>query len=304
MRAFSIVTITAGGTLLLVSAILLVTGTELEFLDFEEEKAPVEFFHSGQLGNLTVSDTTNPDFLGLEVYVFGNYVDANDDALWDICDGLEIYFWLNGTEQPESTSHENNSFYPSCEIGSERTDLIEDSLIYVGQLCVSPTNNSIPNCSEGVYRFESTIFSKMVLEYKTPDESLFSSAIDSIISGLKTGTTSLCGGIFFLVMGYAASLIPSEQETEKSSSPSSLTVDGPKAEWRAYALSQTERGSDGLPKAYGRHRTTRDLFAKPRKGNRRGGVHKGGGLHLSGWTEDDSDQEYKRKVKDRRGKGD
>jgi len=293
----------AGGTLALVGAILLITGTELEFLDFGGEEAPVEFFHSGQLGNLTISDSTNSDFLGIEVYVFGNYVDSNNDTLWDICDGLEIYFWLNGTEQPESISHENNSFYPSCEIGSERTDLIEDSLIYVGQLCVSPTNKSIPNCSEGVYRFESNLFSKMVLEYKPPVQSLFSSIIDQIIYGLKTGSTTLCGGSFFLVLGYIASFFSYEQENEQSSS-SSLIVDGPKAEWRAYALSQTERGKDGLPKAYGRHRTTRDLFSKPRKGNRRGGVHKTGGLHLSGWTEDDSDEEYKRKVKKRRGEGD
>jgi len=76
--------------------------------------------------------------------------------------------------------------------------------------------------------------------------------------------------------------------------------DGSKAEWRAYALSQTERGNDGLPKAFSRHKGTRDLYSKPKKGNVRGGVHKTGGLHLSGWTSEDSDKEYKKKVEDRR----
>ena len=69
-----------------------------------------------------------------------------------------------------------------------------------------------------------------------------------------------------------------------------------KAEWRAYSLSGQERGDDGLPKAFTRHSEKKDIYRKPRKGNRRGGVHKTGGLHLGGWTEEDSNREYKKKV--------
>ena len=70
--------------------------------------------------------------------------------------------------------------------------------------------------------------------------------------------------------------------------------------WRAYSLSGQERGDDGLPKAFTRHSEKKDIYRKPRKGNRRGGVHKTGGLHLGGWTEEDSNKEYKKKVEDRR----
>ena len=42
------------------------------------------------------------------------------------------------------------------------------------------------------------------------------------------------------------------------------------------------------------------MTAKSRKGNMRGGGHKGGGLFLGGWTEEVSNAEYKKKVEDRR----
>ena len=87
-----------------------------------------------------------------------------------------------------------------------------------------------------------------------------------------------------------------EDEEENST----VKKSGPKAEWRAYALSQSERGADGLPKSFSRHLLARNQDKKPRKGNLRGGVHKGGGLFLGGWTEEDSDQAYKKKVKDKR----
>jgi hypothetical protein len=55
-----------------------------------------------------------------------------------------------------------------------------------------------------------------------------------------------------------------------------------------------------MAKAFSRHKGTRDLYRKPRKGNTRGGVHKTGGLYLDGWTAADSDAEYQKKVENRR----
>ena len=119
--------------------------------------------------------------------------------------------------------------------------------------------------------------------------------IEWFLNGLETGRSLLCGSILLMLVGIMINFLLGEEIT--------LDVtkgDGNKGEWRAYSLTQTERGDDGLPKAFSRHTGQRDLFRKPRKGNTIGGVHKSGGLYLGGWTEEDSDEEYKKKVEDRR----
>lgn len=286
MRVPPIICYVSGGLLIFVSTIFMFTGTEFPF--FEQEPEPeVEFSFYGVSGNLSYSDSTNDQ--GWAVYIYGIYLDDDEDGFWDDCPSIQV-FPINGTEQ----TSQNNNYYGLCEIGNERQDV--EGMIYVGQICHNPANSSSPNCADGNYSIEASTLVRLSEESdESTETTVLNRIVDSFLNGLRTGRTIFCGGLSLLFSGALLGLILSEEGTQ-----SVTKGDGSKAEWRAYALSQTERGDDGLPKAFSRHKTTRELFSKPRKGNVRGGVHKTGGLHLGGWTADDANKEYKKRVEDRR----
>tara|TARA_B100000131_G_scaffold235392_1_gene227366 strand:- start:4360 stop:5172 length:813 start_codon:yes stop_codon:yes gene_type:complete len=268
----------------------MLTGTELPIFNDSEEEIEVAFY--GSSGNISYSQSGNLDNLGWAVFVFGEYEDDNQNGYWDSCPTIQVFPQNESMEETDG-SNQNNSFYEHCGPGNERYDF--PSMIYVGQICHNPTNISTPDCEDGIYSIESNKNVRLIQEYGEEEKSTLSYIIDLVISGIKDGRSLACGGFALLLFGALLNLLMSN-EVEVSITKK----DGSKAEWRAYALSQTERGNDGLPKAFSRHKGTRDLYSKPKKGNVRGGVHKTGGLHLSGWTSEDSDKEYKKKVEDRR----
>ena len=290
MRLPVLASVSIGGTLFFVGILFMLTGTELPIFNDSEEEIEVAFF--GSSGNISYSQSGNLDNLGWAVYVFGEYEDDNQNGYWDACPTIQVFPQNESVEETDG-SNQNNSFYEHCGPGNERYDF--PSMIYVGQICHNPTNISTPDCEDGIYSIESNKNVRLIQEYGEEEKSTLSYIIDLVISGIKDGRSLACGGFALLLLGAFLNLLMAN-EVEVSITKK----DGSKAEWRAYALSQTERGDDGLPKAFSRHKGTRDLYSKPKKGNVRGGVHKTGGLHLSGWTSDDSDKEYKKKVEDRR----
>ncbi|MED6346523.1 MAG: hypothetical protein VX626_05455 [Candidatus Thermoplasmatota archaeon] len=261
------------------------TGTTIPLFDSQEE-AEVEFTFSGQNAILHFEQNESTTNNGWAAYSFGQYLDEDDDGYWDDCAIVQISL-LNETED----SH----YYPQCENSTKREDVPD--MIYVGQLCYDPSNESTPRCVEGNYTFESNIYVKLSHEFEeNREKSILSRMIQWVIDGVSTGRTLLCSSFPLLFLGLLSAILLSNEE---DAAPKK-TKGGPTAEWRAYSLSGQERGDDGLPKAFSRHSEKKDLFRKPRKGNVRGGVHKTGGLFLEGWTDADSDAAYKKKVEDRR----
>jgi len=284
---------------LFISAIFIITGIEFPIDEASDsDDSEVTFVFGGINGTLFFNDSLGTANLGWATYVFGDYVDLDEDGMWDSCQDLEVLVWSEGAEKPSDVNHTNNTFNPLCEKGFERTGLADWA--YVGQICHHPVNESESKCSSGNYSLESNDFIKLVEEHEgVPEsgesESFLSGLYGMAIRGIRTGHTSMCCSVLLLALGAVLGLTMKDEEGDVA-----VKKSGPKAEWRAYALSQSERGSDGLPKSFSRHLLARNQDRKPRKGNVRGGVHKGGGVFLDGWTEADSTAAYKKKVEDKR----
>ena len=289
MHPLSNVILAISATMLFVGILFMGTGTPVPLFDSQEE-AEVEFVFSGQNTNLTFEQNAPKINNGWAVYSFGQYLDDNGDGNWDDCGIVQISL-LNET----GVSY----FYPQCGNSTQREDVPD--MIYVGQLCYNPANESSSRCTDGNYTFESNVYVKLSQEFEeNSDMSFLSGIIDWFSDGLSTGRTLLCSSIPLLFLGLISALLLSDEEDEAPKKKRG----GPTAEWRAYSLTGQERGGDGIPKAFSRHSEKKDIFRKPRKGNVRGGVHKSGGLFLDGWTDADSDAAYKKKVEDRRNRGD
>ena len=284
------ITMAISGTLMFVSTVFFVTSTPFPFFDSEDDEN-VELDFSGMGGNLTLEDH-GTETLGWAVYTFGEYLDNDEDGFYDLCSLIEITVQFEDSNNSSEDS-EVVKFNQKCVEGFERGDIEE--MIYVGQICYDPENSSLPRCSWGNYTFESNYFVSLVQESETSEVGFTSRLIEWFWSGLATGRSLLCGSTVLMLFGLILNLFSTDKDDLDITK-----FDAGKAEWRAYSLSGQERGDDGLPKAFTRHSEKKDIFRKPRKGNRRGGVHKVGGLHLGGWTEEDSNKEYKKKVEDRR----
>jgi hypothetical protein len=296
MHPIANLTVAVGVIVLSISVLFIITGAELPIGEASDpDDSATKFAFSGVNGTLFFDDSLGTANLGWAAYVFGDYVDLDENGMWDSCQDLEVLVWSEDAAKPPDFNHTNNTFNPLCEIGSERAELVNQSLVYVGQICHHPLNESESQCSSGNYSLESNDFIRLVEEQKEPGASLLSGLLEMVVGGIRTGYTSMCCSLLLLTLGaFLGMTIEDEEEN------STVKKSGPKAEWRAYALSQSERGADGLPKSFSRHLLARNQDKKPRKGNLRGGVHQGGGLFLGGWTEEDSDQAYKKKVKDKR----
>ena len=295
MHPLANLTLATGVTVLLLSAVLIVTGAELPIGESSDsDDSATTFTFQGFSGNLSFNDSGGPANLGWAVFVFGDYVDIDEDGMWDSCSNLEIFVWAEGTEKPADINHQNNTFHPLCKAGFERIELVDQSLVYAGQVCHHPVNDSLSKCSSGNYSIESNTVVMLAEEHEDVPEPFLSSLIELAIRGLRTGYSSMCCSLLILVLGAVLGSVMQNEEAAVVK-----TSSGPKAEWRAYSLSQSERGADGLPKSFSRHLLARTTKRKPKKGNIRGGVHKGGGLFLGGWTEEDSDKAYKKKIEDK-----
>lgn len=260
------------------------TGTTIPLFEPPEEPE-MEFVYSGLSTTLAFEQTESDTNIGWAVFSFGQYSDDDNDGFWDECVIVQASL-LNESDV--------DFFYSQCGNSTKREDVPD--MIYVGQLCYDPSNSSSSRCADGNYTFESNSYVRLLQEFEENDKSLLSRVIDWFVVGLYTGRTIFCSAFPLLLLGLISALFLAEEKEEPSKKPRG----GPTAEWRAYSLSGQERGGDGLPKAFSRHSEKKDIFRKPRKGNVRGGVHKSGGLFLDGWTDADSDAEYKKKVEDRR----
>jgi len=285
-----------GAVVLFVSVLVIITGTELPIGESSDsDDSSPTFAFSGVNGTLFFDDSLGTENLGWAAYVFGDYVDLDGNGMWDSCQNLTLLVWSEGAEKPSNFSHTNNTFNPLCKLGFERAELVDQSLVYVGQICHHPVNESESQCSRGNYSLEADDFVRLVEEHEEEPDPFLSGLIEMIIGGFRTGHTSMFCSLLLLALGAVLGLTMGDD-----GDPITVKKSGPKAEWRAYSLSQSERGADGLPKSFSRHLLSRNQDRKPRKGNVRGGVHKGGGLFLDGWTEADSTAAYKKKVEDKR----
>ena len=296
MHPLANLTLATGVAVFLFSAVLIATGAELPIGESSDsDDSATTFAFQGFSGNLSFNDSGGPANLGWAVFVFGDYVDLDNDGMWDSCSALEVFVWAEGTEKPADINHQNNTFHPLCKAGFERTELVDQSLVYAGQVCHHPVNDSLSKCSNGNYSIESDRLVILAEEHEEVPEPFLSSLIELAIRGLRTGYSSMCCSLLILLLGAVLGSVMKEE----GEAAVVKTGSGPKAEWRAYSLSQSERGADGLPKSFSRHLLARTTKRKPKKGNIRGGVHKGGGLFLDGWTEEDSTKAYKKKIEDK-----
>ncbi len=293
--------IVLGIIMLSVSVAIILFDIDISLEDSEQSKVEENpnFEFSGQIGNITFDSENDEDILGWRLYVLGNYIDSDNNSKWDSCQDLELFIWIQGTEKPVKSDETMNIFYPTCEVNNTRQDLSDFALVYSGDICFTSSNYSSSTCSDGNYSLESNSYVRLVKEEKIiePEKSISQKIIDYLVSGYVT----LCISPILMLLGLLIGISLEEETKNKGPKVSK----GPTtAEWRAYSLAQSERGSDGLAKSFGRHLRTRkrQMTGKSRKGNIRGGVHKGGGLFLGGWTEEDSNAEYKKKVEDRRQK--
>ncbi len=288
MHPLTIATFAISGTILFVSSAFMVAGTPIPFFPTEEEKE-LEFELTGDSGILSLNNSST--YSGWSVYAFGEYLDDDQNGFWDDCESISIT--LTNESKSDFEDIETNFYFPFCEEGFERSNV--ENMIYIGHLCYNPANLTSPQCTVGNYSFESSVLVRLLPE--SPDQDTGrQGVIDWLISGLASGRTFFCGS--WVLMGIGLLLGALLKEEDK---PLEIRGDGG-AEWRAYSLAGTERGKDGMAKAFSVHKRTRDLYKKPRKGNTRGGVHKTGGLYLDGWTAADSDAEYQKKVENRRDK--
>jgi len=285
-----------GFTLLLIGGMLIATGSELPIFNPESDDGTLDPFFSGYSGNFSI-ESSDSEFIGISVFMIGTYQDSDSNGFWDLCENSEIIVWNEVNEKPETSAHENNTFFPLCDPGFENNGSFNElPMISIGSICNDYSNPDSEICSDGTYAIDSPVFMRLVLDLD-PKTSFLGSLIDLLISGIRNGYSLICGSIFLFIIGSTISYFSNDEVELKTKKK-----EKPMAEWRAYGLSQTERGRDGLPKAYSRHVKSKNVFSKQKRGNVRGGVHKSGGLYLDGWTEDDSDKEYKKKVEDRRGR--
>lgn len=295
------------GRLMIVFGIILLFGSvavilfDLEISVGDSEQSMVEedpiFDFSGQNGNITFNSENDENIIGWRLYVLGNYIDSDNNSKWDSCEELEVFIWIQGSEKPAELDDKENIFRPTCDVNNTRQDLSDFALVYSGDICFNSSTPPSPICSDGNYSLESNSFVRLVKEEQNIETQ--KSISEKIIEYLLSGYVTLCISPIFLLLGL---IIGSSLDDDNTKKKGPKVASGPQAEWRAYSLAQSERGSDGLAKSFGRHLRTRkrQMTGKSRKGNLRGGVHKGGGLFLGGWTEEDSNAEYKKKVEDRR----
>jgi len=280
------------------SIAMIIFDFEIPIGDEEEaiEKEEPIFDFSGQIGNITLKSENEVNLLGWRLYVLGNYIDTDNNSKWDSCEDLEVFVWIQGTDKPEEYDAQENLFDPTCEVNNTRQDLSDFALVYSGNICFDSSNSS-SMCNDGNYSVESNSFIRIVREEQMLESP--KSFSEKILDYLSKGYVSLCISPLLILIGFVIGISFDDEENNKKSPK---LTSGPQAEWRAYSLAQSERGSDGLAKSFGRHLRTRkrQMTGKTRKGNIRGGVHKGGGLFLGGWTEEDSNEAYKKKVEDRR----
>ena len=85
-------------------------------------------------------------------------------------------------------------------------------MIYVGQICHNPVNDSIPDCEDGNYSIESTQTVRLVEEFAEESQPFLSRLVDIIAAGLRSGRTFLCGGIFLTIFGGLLSVILGTEE--------------------------------------------------------------------------------------------
>jgi len=212
--------------MIFVGILFMGTGTPIPFFDSQEENE-IEFSFSGQSTSLHFEPSESPSNNGWAVYSFGQYSDEDEDGIWDDCGIVEISL---------SDNSEGDFFYLQCDNSTQREEIAD--MIYVGQMCFDPTNESSPRCNEGNYSLESNVYVKLVQEFgQDDDQPLFSRILEWLVDGLATGRTILCSSFPLLILSIFLSFTLSDEEAEPPTRLSSATT----AEWRAYSLSGIPR---------------------------------------------------------------
>ncbi len=141
MHPLANLTLATGVAVLLFSAVLIVTGAELPIGESSDsDDSATTFAFQGFSGNLSFNDSGGPANLGWAVFVFGDYVDLDEDGMWDSCRDLEVFVWAEGTEKPADINHQNNTFYPLCKAGDYFMEFFQLFLVF-----------RIKECFFGVY---------------------------------------------------------------------------------------------------------------------------------------------------------
>ena len=201
MHPLSNVLFALSATMMFVGILFMGTGTPVPLFE-PQEGYEVEFVFSGQNTTLFFEQTQSSTNNGWAVYSFGQYLDDDADGYWDDCGIVQI-----------SLNNESgvSYFYPQCDNSTQREDVPE--MIYVGQLCYNPSNESSPRCTEGNYTFESNVYVKLSQEFEeNSNRSILSRVIGWLIDGLSSGRTLLCSSFPLLFLGLiSALLLPSEE---------------------------------------------------------------------------------------------
>lgn len=154
-------------------------------------------------GTLSVLDQDGQGDLGFTFYVKGEFVDENDDGIWDHCDSTSVNViqkpsivqaeWSNlGPDNEGEFYYEIHNEGEECQTNRDTNKHFyfdNDSYIKLGRACYA--------CGAGEFSFESNQSVYVIND----DDWDIGPTIAVVIFGFIGGIGSLCCGVVFLLLG-------------------------------------------------------------------------------------------------------
>ena len=153
-------------------------------------------------GTITIDDKDGLGDKGITFWVKGEYVDEDENDIWDVCDNTLVTI----TEKPDYNSSwdwsglSEGGFYfevipfkEGCKVSEENQDYSKDEigLVKIGRACYA--------CYAGNISFESNQSVWVTYDDKIEEEVLNDLGAVFVSAGL--GFTSLCCGVILLIVG-------------------------------------------------------------------------------------------------------
>lgn len=165
------------------------------------------------LGTLTITDSDGFGDLGFTFYIEGEYIDNNNNDIWDHCETTEITITAAPATNGDWDEGKNGDFYfavndPNCEVNDNNKDDSKstDGLVKVGRACLA--------CYAGNMSFESN-----TEVWVTYDDETIEEVIEGIGEGIFgaaqsfTGFLGVCCGVLIIIFGLVlGSLVNNEKQ--------------------------------------------------------------------------------------------
>ncbi len=200
------ITLVVGLAMCLIGAVMTAVGVWKgggDLAALEDYEFAVENATSGTIE--IVDDDGKGDF-GVTFWVQGEYVDEDENGIWDVCDDTNITI----TQHPEVNTdwdwdddednntlgefyYEVNDWYDGCEADEENKnlDLKERGYVKVGRACLA--------CYSGTLEFESN--ATVSVTYDDPFLEQLGAGLLALVGGAVGGSSCCCCGGFIAIIG-------------------------------------------------------------------------------------------------------